>query len=389
MAGLRRDFGWRFPVSGSRPMSGTVVEGIDFDCWAVILCKPDAVARGLVDQILGMVCAAGIAVSDRLDLIAEPWQAHVVYRDLLADTGRRNLADLPFRIDAAFAGRKVTVALAHGEPGLHARLRQLVGHTDPTRALAGTIRGDLGDDSLAAAQAENRLIRNLVQTSDDAASARREYGTWYGPGRRLQIADFDRCSVILCKPDAIDRDLVDAILERIEAAVGTVASRRDVTVQPWQAHVHYWDLLVDADHFPDRDIPVCLDDAYAGKAVTVALAHGEPGIHDRLRQLIGHFDPPRAAPGTIRGDLGHDSLERALEEQRLVHNLVHTSDDADAARRDFGTWFGANRRSLLTAPIPAQPHPPTAEQPALGGPDDHPRRTAPPSASAADRGADR
>lgn len=91
-------------MSGSRPMSGAVVEGIDFDRWAVILCKPDAVARGLVDRILGMICGAGIAISDRLDLIAEPWQPHVVYRDLLADTGRRNLPDLPTLIDDAFAG---------------------------------------------------------------------------------------------------------------------------------------------------------------------------------------------------------------------------------------------------------------------------------------------
>jgi nucleoside-diphosphate kinase len=340
-------------------MSGAVVEGVDFNRWAVILCKPDAVARGLVDRILGMVCAAGIAVSNRLDLIAEPWQPHVVYRDLLADTGRRNLPVLPSLIDAAFEGRPVTVALAHGERGLHARLRQLIGHADPARSVAGTIRGDLGDDSLKAAEAEHRLVRNLVEASDDAVSARREYGTWYGPGRRLQIADFDRCSVILCKPDAVERGLTDAVLERIEAAGCTVASRRDVVVQPWQAHVHYWDLLVDSDHFPDRDIPACLDDAYAGKAVTVALAYGERGIHDRLRQLIGHFDPLRAAPGTIRHDLGHDSLQRALDEQRLVHNLVHISDDADAARRDFGTWFGANRRGLLTTPtsIPAQPAP--------------------------------
>ncbi|MFE7276886.1 nucleoside-diphosphate kinase [Streptomyces sp. NPDC057623] len=339
-------------------MSGAVVQGIDFDRWAVILCKPDAVARGLVHRVLGMISDAGIAVSSCLDMIAEPWQPHVVYRDLLADTGRRSLPDLPAYIDAAFTGRPVTVALAHGEPGLHARLRQLIGHTDPTRAAAGTIRGDLGDDSRAAADAERRLVRNLVHTSDDPASARREYGTWYGPGRRLQISDFDRCSVILCKPDAVKLGMVDAVLERIAAAGTTVASRRDIIVQRWQADVHYWDLLADADHFPDRDIPACLDDAYTGKSVTVALAYGEPGIHNRLRELIGHFDPTRAAPGTIRGDLGNDSLERALADKRLVHNLVHTSDDPDAARRDFGTWYGASRRLLLTAPgVPHQPTP--------------------------------
>nr|WP_275405566.1 nucleoside-diphosphate kinase [Streptomyces rochei] len=251
-------------------MSGAVVEGVDFDRWAVILCKPDAVTRGLTSRILEMISSAGFTVTDRMDVIAQPWQAHVAYRDMLADTERREMRDLPAYIDAAYAGKPVTLALAHGAPGIHARLRQLIGHTDPTRAVPGTIRGDLGDDSLAVARGENRLVRNLVHTSDDPEGARREYGTWYGPGRRLQISDFDRCSVVLCKPDAVARGLVDSVLDRIAAAGATIANRIDVTVQPWQAHVHYWDLLVDADWFPDRDIPACLDDAYAGQMVQLA-----------------------------------------------------------------------------------------------------------------------
>ncbi|WP_338123374.1 nucleoside-diphosphate kinase [Streptomyces rochei] len=257
-------------MSGGKPMSGAVVEGVDFDRWAVILCKPDAVTRGLTSRILEMISSAGFTVTDRMDVIAQPWQAHVAYRDMLADTERREMRDLPAYIDAAYAGKPVTLALAHGAPGIHARLRQLIGHTDPTRAVPGTIRGDLGDDSLAVARGENRLVRNLVHTSDDPEGARREYGTWYGPGRRLQISDFDRCSVVLCKPDAVARGLVDSVLDRIAAAGATIANRIDVTVQPWQAHVHYWDLLVDADWFPDRDIPACLDDAYAGQMVQLA-----------------------------------------------------------------------------------------------------------------------
>ncbi|WP_432586817.1 nucleoside-diphosphate kinase [Streptomyces sp. HD1123-B1] len=177
-------------------------------------------------------------------------------------------------------------------------------------------------------------------------------------GTVVDGVDFDRWAVILCKPDAVERGLVDVVLGRIAAAGVVVADRLDLTAQPWQAHVHYWDLLVDADWFPDRDIPACLDAEYAGRRVAVALAHGEPGIHGRLRQLLGHFDPTRAARGTIRGDLGCDSLRAALAEKRLVRNLVHTSDDPDAARRDFGTWYGANRSSMLTsAPIPLQSAP--------------------------------
>lgn len=176
-------------------------------------------------------------------------------------------------------------------------------------------------------------------------------------GTVVEGIDFDRWAVILCKPDCSERGLVDAVLARIAATGATVTNRREVTVRPWQAHVHYWDLLVDADWFPDRDIPACLDEAYAGRQVTVALAHGEPGVHTRLRGLLGHFDPTHAVPGTIRGDLGNDSLKDALAEKRLVRNLVHTSDDPEAARRDFGTWYGAGRRDLLIPALPAQSTP--------------------------------
>ncbi|WP_330433949.1 nucleoside-diphosphate kinase [Streptomyces sp. NBC_00825] len=339
-----------------KPASGAVVEGIDFDRWAIVLCKPDAVERGLVDAVLERIEGAGISVRARTELIAQPWQAHVAYRDMLADPGRFP-ADLPTRLDDTYSGQRVTVALAHGGPDIHARLRRLIGHTDPTKAVAGTIRGDLANESLAAAPAEKRLVRNLVHTSDDPDAARRDFGTWYGPGRTLEVTDFDRCSVILCKPDAVERGLVDVVLERIAATGATIANRREVTAQSWQAHVHYWDLLVDRDWFPDRDIPACLNDAYAGRNVAVALAYGELGVHARLRDLLGHFDPTQAAPGTIRGDLGDDSLAAALAEKRLVRNLVHTSDDSDAARRDFGTWYGADCRDLLNPELPAQSTP--------------------------------
>ncbi|MFB6839756.1 nucleoside-diphosphate kinase [Streptomyces sp. NPDC056361] len=337
-----------------KPSSGAVVgEGIDFTRWAVILCKPDAVERGLVDAVLERIASTGISVRARTDIVAEPWQVHVAYRNMLADPGR-SPANRPAYIEAAYVGRPVVVALAHGGPDIHARLRRLIGHTDPTQAIEGTIRGDLGTDSLAAAAAERRLVRNLVHTSDDPHAARRDLATWFGTGRPAPVSDFENISVVLCKPDAVEHGLVNDVLDRIAATGATVTNRQLVTVERWQINVHYWDLLVDADWFPDRDIPTCLEAEYAGRQVAVALAYGEPGLHARLRDLLGHFDPTRAAPGTIRGDLGTDSLAAAAAEGRLVRNLVHTSDDPDAARRDFGTWFGARRSGLLATSLPAQ-----------------------------------
>ncbi len=90
--------------------------------------------------------------------------------------------DITAELARIHVGRRAVVALGHGDraPG---RLRELIGPTDPAVAGPGTIRGRYGIDSLAAGKAEQRLIDNLVHTSDDPAGARREFLTWYGPGR--------------------------------------------------------------------------------------------------------------------------------------------------------------------------------------------------------------
>ncbi|UED85411.1 hypothetical protein K4G22_15390 [Streptomyces profundus] len=173
--------------------------------------------------------------------------------------------------------------------------------------------------------------------------------------------DWERWSVVLLKPDCVRLGLEDAVLDRL-ATVADIAARTTLTVADWQVFVHYWDLLVDADWF-DVDVPGALRTMYVGHRVTVALAHGPAGIAVTLRGLLGHFDPSQAAAGTIRGDLGTDSLATARAEGRLVHNLVHTSDDPAAARRDFGTWYGAHQHQLLHPTRPDLPHARDARRP--------------------------
>jgi nucleoside-diphosphate kinase len=167
-------------------------------------------------------------------------------------------------------------------------------------------------------------------------------------GSVLDGIDWSRWSVILLKPDAVERGLTDYALRRV-AAVVPVTARRNVTVADWQVFVHYWDMLVNRDAFENLDVPECLRRMYVGRTVTVALAHGPAGVSTPalVRSLLGHFDPSQAGPGTIRGDLGTDSLAAARAEGRLVENLIHSSDDPAAACRDFGTWYGASQRSLL------------------------------------------
>lgn len=176
-------------------------------------------------------------------------------------------------------------------------------------------------------------------------------------GSVLDGVDWSRFTVVLLKPDCVRRGLVSTVIPRIAEVVDVVAVDW-VTVADWQIFVHYWDLVVDRDWFA-IDVVASLRNLYVGHRVVVALGRGEDNTTTtRVRSLLGHFDPSRAAPGTIRGNHGTDSHRRARAEYRLVENLIHSSDDPQATCRDFGIWFGANRYQLLDptrAPI-AQPH---------------------------------
>lgn len=165
-------------------------------------------------------------------------------------------------------------------------------------------------------------------------------------GSVVDGVDWTRFTVALLKPDCLRRDLVDAVLDRLRKAVDLVAVQR-VTVADWQIFVHYWDLVVDRDWF-SIDVVEVLRHMYVGHDVVVALGRGpDHATAARVRQLLGHFDPSQADEGTIRGDLGIDSISQARAYGRLVENLVHTSDDPVATCRDFGVWFGANKHRLL------------------------------------------
>ncbi|KAA9157950.1 nucleoside-diphosphate kinase [Amycolatopsis acidicola] len=162
------------------------------------------------------------------------------------------------------------------------------------------------------------------------------------------LVDWTRWTVVLLKPDCLERGLTDTVLARVAAAVDLVAIER-VTVADWQIFTHYWGLFVHR-HRLDVDVAACLRGRYVGHEVVVALGRGRRGdTTGRVRSLLGHFDPSTARPGTIRADFGTDSLAVARRERRLIDNLIHSSDDPVAAWRDFHIWFGGDRATELLA----------------------------------------
>jgi nucleoside-diphosphate kinase len=67
-----------------------------------------------------------------------------------------------------------------GEGEAIALARKVTGFTDPTQADKGTIRGDLGNDSIAKANSEGRPTKNLIHASGNPEEAAKEIALWFG-----------------------------------------------------------------------------------------------------------------------------------------------------------------------------------------------------------------
>ncbi|HIZ36117.1 MAG TPA: nucleoside-diphosphate kinase [Candidatus Ruania gallistercoris] len=134
----------------------------------LILIKPDGVLRGLTGQILARVEAKGYTLS-----AVELRQAddQLLAAHYAEHEGKPFYAPL---VEFMKSGA-VLAAIAEGHRVIEG-FRSLAGATDPTAALPGTIRGDLGRDWGLAVQ------QNLVHGSDSIESAEREIGLWF-PGR--------------------------------------------------------------------------------------------------------------------------------------------------------------------------------------------------------------
>ncbi len=131
----------------------------------------------------------------------------------------------------------------------------------------------------------------------------------------------DRTLIIL-KPDALERGLGDEIIGRIEAIGLTIATSKEMTLDRATAELHY------AEHEGKPYYGPLVDFITRGP-VLVAIVEGPKDTWQVVRTLMGATDPKNAAPGTIRGDLATEMRE----------NLIHGSDSAESAMREIGIFF--------------------------------------------------
>jgi len=129
-------------------------------------------------------------------------------------------------------------------------------------------------------------------------------------------------TLVICKPDAVERGLVGEIIGRIERkGLGLVAmEQRTVTVE------------VASAHYAEHQGKPFFDDLVTfitRSPVVVMVVEGPDDTYRVVRNLMGATNPVDAAPGTIRGDL-------AIE---LSENLIHGSDAPESADREIELFF--------------------------------------------------
>ena len=128
-------------------------------------------------------------------------------------------------------------------------------------------------------------------------------------------------TLVLLKPDAVERRLVGEIVSRYEAKGLRIVALELRTADVATAQAHYAE-HVGRDYYPGLEQFVT-----SGPLVALVL-EGERAI-EAVRSLNGITDSAVAAPGTIRGDF-------SLFTNR---NLVHASDAPESAEREIAIWF--------------------------------------------------
>ena len=170
-------------------------------------------------------------------------------------------------------------------------------------------------------------------------------------------------TLIIIKPDGIQRSLVGNIIQRLELVGLKIVALKMVVPTPEQIEKHYtlnpeWKRTVgqkSIEGYKKKGMePPSYDPEEVGDAVVDRLKKymtGGPvivmvwqGAHSvaLVRKLVGGTEPHTSEVGTIRGDFVLDSYQLADSDDRAMRNLIHASGSIEEAEDEINHWFASN-----------------------------------------------
>ena len=128
-------------------------------------------------------------------------------------------------------------------------------------------------------------------------------------------------TLVLLKPDAVERKLVGEIISRLEKRGLKIAAMKMIRMDEALAKRHY-DIHEGKSFFDE------LVEFIISGPIVAAVFEGKDAVTE-VRSVMGATDPADAAPGTIRADLAQD----------IGHNLIHGSDSEETAGKEIKLFF--------------------------------------------------
>ncbi|MFT4250680.1 MAG: nucleoside-diphosphate kinase [Candidatus Woesearchaeota archaeon] len=166
-------------------------------------------------------------------------------------------------------------------------------------------------------------------------------------------------TLVLLKPDAVQRGLIGEIISRFERCGLKIVGMKMQYASPELAGEHYAE-----DEEWMKTVGSKMKESYAKKGVEIKETEMEIGAKVRnqlmdfismspvialcleghnavkhVRKLVGATAPSDSAPGTIRGDFSFETYQMADNLKRPIQNLIHASGEVEEAKREVPVWF--------------------------------------------------
>lgn len=144
-------------------------------------------------------------------------------------------------------------------------------------------------------------------------------------------------TLILFKPDAVQRGIVGEILTRFERVGLKIVATKMIAPDKAHYHTHYEDIGKMITRRGEEAFGLTVEMMTQGPVIAMVFEGVEAVA--LVRKLVGPTEPKSAQPGTIRGDFSHMSFGYADEAGKGIPNLIHASGDADEAEQEISHWF--------------------------------------------------
>ena len=144
-------------------------------------------------------------------------------------------------------------------------------------------------------------------------------------------------TLILFKPDAVQRGIVGEILTRFERVGLKIIGTKMIFPNKEHYHKHYEGIGKMVTRRGEKAFDMALEFMTQGPVIAMVF-EGVEAV-ELVRKLVGGTEPKTALPGTIRGDYSHMSFGYADEHNVGIPNLIHASGSVEEAKQEIEHWF--------------------------------------------------